>query len=113
MQHTIRDIIREEAKKRNLSLYQLAREIGVEPTYLYLVLSLKKVSRSVVYKLSEYLHRYDLLYWYEKELMARNAESKISSGDWSKNHKEVFRVKKGYPPESKNSQEVQNEHTAT
>jgi len=80
MQHTIRDtirdIIREEAKRRNLSLYQLAREIGVEPTYLYLVLSLKKVSRSVIYKLCEYLHRPDLLYWYEKELKSRGVENK-------------------------------------
>lgn len=76
MLNNTKDIIRLELQKRGMSFYRLAKEIGVDPVYLSNVLSLTKISRPVIMKISDYLQRYDLLYWYEKDLMARNTENK-------------------------------------
>ncbi|QID32298.1 helix-turn-helix domain-containing protein [Pampinifervens florentissimum] len=76
MQTTIKEIIRQECRNRGISLYKLAKDLGINLSYLSAVLSLTKVSRPTIFKIADYLHRPDLLFVYEKELRSRVVESK-------------------------------------
>ncbi len=76
MQSTIKEIIRQECRNKGISLYRLAKTLGIDLAYLSAVLSLAKISRPTILKIAEFLHRPDLLYIYEKELRSRAVENK-------------------------------------
>ncbi|MEM0326823.1 MAG: helix-turn-helix transcriptional regulator [Desulfurococcaceae archaeon] len=73
---TTKKIIKEECRRQGISLYKLAKELGINLSYLSAVLSLSKISRPTIFKIADYLHRPDLLFVYEKELRSRAVENK-------------------------------------
>ncbi|WP_340689821.1 helix-turn-helix transcriptional regulator [Hydrogenobacter thermophilus] len=79
MHSTLKEIIRQECKKRGITLYRLAKELGIDYSYLFAVVSLLKVSRPVIFKLAEYFHAPDLLFEYEKILRSKSVENKAKN----------------------------------
>jgi len=88
MANPIGEIIKELAREHGLTIWELAKRVGVYPPTLYGVIYGTKVSRPAVLRVAEYFHRPDLLFEYEKYLRTRKVESKASSAT-KKNKKEV------------------------